>query len=323
MGTALFYDATINLEANQLKEPLFTGSCTAMITPFTESGIDYERLKTLLDYQAENGSSAVVIAGTTGEISTLEDHEYEALVVFSVEQCAGRMKVIAGIGGNFTELCCRRASIAEQAGADGIMMTAPYYNKTSREGLVNHFLRAADSASLPLILYNVPSRTAIGIPLDVYLELSRHPNINGVKEASGDFSLIAALSAECPDSLNLWSGNDDHTIPMTALGAKGVISVASNLLPGVVARLCRNCLQGDFAAARELHQKYGALFRVLFIETNPIPVKAAMAACGMDSGILRAPLVSISDKNRALLYTKMAELPEFEELRCIQAVKNA
>ena len=291
-----------------LKEPVFKGSCTAMITPFHENGIDFERLKRQLDFQAENGTNAVVIAGTTGEIATLTDREYETLAVFSVRETAKRMKVILGIGGNNTEKCLGNAKFAQIAGADAVLMTPPYYNKTSPEGLAGHFLTVADAIDLPLILYNVPSRTSIGIPAQAYQRLAEHPNINGVKEASGDFSLIAQVTAECGGKLNVWSGNDDNTIPMMALGAQGVISVASNIVPAKIAEMCELCFRGDYQGANAVYLECAALFRALFVETNPIPVKAAMQLLGTDSGILRRPLVPISDDHLPLLKKSLERL---------------
>ena len=284
------------------------GSCTAMITPFTEDGIDYERMGRLLDMQAENGTQAVVIAGTTGEAATISAPEYEALLAFSARRIAGRMKLIAGIGGNDTEACLQKARFAALAGADAVLMTPPYYNKTSKTGLLRHFLHVADRTDIPLILYNVPGRTVIGIPSDVYTELARHPNINGVKEASGDFTLFSETISECGESLFFWSGSDEHTVPMMALGALGVVSVASNLEPAAVAKLCGLCLAGDFAAARALHARLAPFFRALFIETNPIPVKAAMALRGLDSGKLRLPLTELDEAKRETLKAAMDAL---------------
>jgi 4-hydroxy-tetrahydrodipicolinate synthase len=280
-----------------------------MITPFTEDGIDYARMGKLLDFQAENGTAAVVIAGTTGEGATLSEQEYEGLTAISARQIAGRMKLIVGIGGNNSDTCQRKAKYARLAGADAVLMTPPYYNKTSKAGLIAHFLHVADKVDLPLILYNVPSRTAIGIPAEVYRALAKHPNVNGVKEASGDFSLISQVISDCGNALNVWSGNDDHTLPMMALGAQGVISVASNLEPGAVARLCALCLQGDYPAARKLASEYAALFRTLFVETNPIPVKAAMAMRALDSGRLRLPLTELDDAKKEALRDCLEKLP--------------
>ena len=290
------------MEGCGLKEPVFKGSCTAMITPFrTNDEIDYERLKRQLAFQAGNGTSAVVIAGTTGENATLSEREYEMLAAFCVRETDGRMKVILGVGGNNTQKCMDNARFAKCVGADAVLMTPPYYNKTSPAGLEAHFLRVADAVDIPLILYNVPGRTAIGIPAESYRRLAEHPNINGVKESSGNLSLITEIAAECAGKLWIWSGNDDHTIAMMALGAQGVVSVAANLLPGEMARLCKLCLNGDFGGANALYAAYAPLMRALFVETNPIPVKAAMALLDMDGGQLRQPLVPISETNLELL----------------------
>ena len=291
-----------------MKEPVFTGSCTAIITPFDDHGVDLSRMERLLDFQRDHGTSAIVLAGTTGENATLTTIEYERLVENAVRHAGGSMRMVVGIGGNNTAACLQKARFAAGAGADAVLMCPPYYNKTSQRGLLRHFLTVADAIDVPLILYNVPGRTVLGISAESYAELARHPNINGVKEASGDFSLIARIAAECGDDLNLWCGNDDQTIPMMALGAKGVISVASNVLPAEVARLCALCLAGDYAAALALYSKYAELFRLLFVETNPIPVKAAMALLGLDSGTLRLPLVDISPEHREQLKNSMQKI---------------
>lgn len=306
-GVFLYPEVTV-LEAFHLKEPVFTGSCTAIITPFSDDGIDYERMKKLLDFQRENGTKAIVLAGTTGENATLDIREYEELVDLCIQHAAGGMKMIVGVGGNDTARCLSKARFAAAAGADAVLMTPPYYNKTSQRGLVRHFMAVADASEVPLILYNVPGRTVLSITAESYLRLSAHPNINGVKEASGDISLAARLAAECGDALNLWSGNDDQTIPMMALGAKGVISVVSNVLPGVVAELCDLCLAGDFKKGLELYTKYAEFYRLLFVEVNPIPVKAAMALAGLDNGYLRPPLVEISPENLEKLRKSMETL---------------
>lgn len=276
-----------------------------MITPFTATGIDFRRMGELLELQEKNGTAAVLIAGTTGENATLEIHERNELVDFCVKYVSHRMKVVVGIGGNNTAACLVNAEKAAEAGADAVLMTTPFYNKTTQAGLVSHFTFVADRCPLPLILYNVPSRTSIGIAGDTYLALAEHPNINGVKEASGDFSLISRTMARCGNKLYFWSGNDDNTVPMMALGALGVVSVASNIVPEAVALLCSLCLAGDYRAADELYFRYADLYAKLFIETNPIPVKAAMALMGLDSGLLRLPLVGISDKALAQLAESM------------------
>ena len=290
-----------------VKVPVFKGSCTAIVTPFNEHGVDYERLKKNLEFQYENGTSAVVVCGTTGENATHTPNEHDELVRVTVRTVNGRMKVIAGIGSNNTENALRAAENAKYSGADAVLMVTPYYNKTTQKGLVEHFSYVADRVDIPMILYNVPSRTGIGITADTCKVLSQHPNINGIKEASGDIALAARIRSLCGDDLYIWSGNDDCTIPLMSLGALGVISVASNIVPGAVAKLCALCLEGSYAEATELYTKYASLFSALFIETNPIPVKAALKMMGMDSGILRLPLTEISQESFETLLKAMRD----------------
>lgn len=290
-----------------VKVPVFKGSCTAIVTPFREHGVDYERLKKNLEFQYENGTSAVVVCGTTGENATHTPNEHDELVRVTVRTVNGRMKVIAGIGSNNTENALRAAENAKYSGADAVLMVTPYYNKTTQKGLVEHFSYVADRVDIPMILYNVPSRTGIGITADTCKVLSQHPNINGIKEASGDIALAAKIRSLCGDDLYIWSGNDDCTIPLMSLGALGVISVASNIVPGAVAKLCALCLEGSYAEATELYAKYASLFSALFIETNPIPVKAALKMMGMDSGILRLPLTEISQESFETLLKAMRD----------------
>lgn len=290
-----------------MKTPVFIGSCTALITPYTEEGIDYARLKRNLDYQYENGTSAVVVCGTTGENATQSADEHNELVRFVVNETASRMKVIAGIGSNNTVSALRYAENAKAVGADAVLMVTPYYNKGTQKGMIEHFRYVADRVEIPLILYNVPSRTGIGLTAESYQILSQHPNINGVKEASGDLSLLVRTRSLCGDALTIWSGNDDNTIALMALGAKGVISVAGNLIPSVVAKLCALCAESDYTGAVDLYRKYAALFSTLFIETNPIPIKAAMKLMDMDSGRLRLPLTEISEDHLSTLRAVMRE----------------
>lgn len=290
-----------------VKVPVFKGSCTAIVTPFSEHGVDYERLKKNLEFQYENGTSAIVVCGTTGENATHTPNEHDELVRVTVRTVNGRMKVIAGIGSNNTANALRAAENAKYSGADAVLMVTPYYNKTTQKGLVEHFSYVADRVDIPMILYNVPSRTGIGITADTCKVLSQHPNINGIKEASGDIALAAKIRSLCGDDLYIWSGNDDCTIPLMSLGALGVISVASNIVPGAVAKLCALCLEGSYAEATELYAKYASLFSALFIETNPIPVKAAMKMVGMDSGILRLPLTEISQESFETLLKAMRD----------------
>ena len=300
-------DEIFYVEAVMVKVPVFKGSCTAIVTPFSEHGVDYERLKKNLEFQYENGTSAVVVCGTTGENATHTPNEHDELVRVTVRTVNGRMKVIAGIGSNNTENALRAAENAKYSGADAVLMVTPYYNKTTQKGLVEHFSYVADRVDIPMILYNVPSRTGIGITADTCKVLSQHPNINGIKEASGDIALAAKIRSLCGDDLYIWSGNDDCTIPLMSLGALGVISVASNIVPGAVAKLCALCLEGSYAEATELYAKYASLFSALFIETNPIPVKAALKMMGMDSGILRLPLTEIGQESFETLLKAMRD----------------
>lgn len=300
-------DEIFYVEAVMVKVPVFKGSCTAIVTPFSEHGVDYERLKKNLEFQYENGTSAIVVCGTTGENATHTPNEHDELVRVTVRTVNGRMKVIAGIGSNNTANALRAAENAKYSGADAVLMVTPYYNKTTQKGLVEHFSYVADRVDIPMILYNVPSRTGIGITADTCKVLSQHPNINGIKEASGDIALAAKIRSLCGDDLYIWSGNDDCTIPLMSLGALGVISVASNIVPGAVAKLCALCLEGSYAEATELYAKYASLFSALFIETNPIPVKAAMKMMGMDSGILRLPLTEISQESFETLLKAMRD----------------
>lgn len=288
-----------------VKVPVFKGSCTAIVTPFNEHGIDYERLKSNISFQYENGTAAIVVCGTTGENATQSIEEHDELVRVAVRESKGRMKVIAGIGSNNTKSALRAAESAKYAGADAVLMVSPYYNKTSQKGLAEHFTYVADRVDIPMILYNVPSRTGINISVDTCKELSGHPNINGIKEASGDISYAARLKSVCGDDLHIWSGNDDCTVALMSLGALGVISVASNIVPGAVAKLCTLCLEEKYREASELFTKYSQLFSALFVETNPIPVKTAMKLMGMDSGIMRLPLTELGQENFGVLCSAM------------------
>lgn len=285
-----------------MKHPLFTGSATAMVTPFRDGAINYVKMGELLDIQHRSGTAAAVICGTTGENATLSVSETETLFDFCGKHLKNKgMLFIAGIGGNDTAKSLTLAHAAEAAGADGVLMVTPYYNRASQSGLIRHFTYVADRTDLPVILYNVPGRTGICLTTEIYRILSEHPNINGVKEAAGSLSLAARTLAECGENLNFWSGNDDDTVPMMALGAKGVISVASNIVPRVVAELCSLCIDEEFCEASRLYFKYAGLFSSMFCEVNPIPVKTAMNLMGLDVGELRLPLTEMSGENRARL----------------------
>ena len=290
------------------KTPIFVGSCTAIVTPYTETGVDYDKYAELLEMQYAGGTAAILVCGTTGENPTHTAEEHNRLTELTVEKCRGRMKVIVGVGANNTEHALEQAKHAEAVGADGILMVTPYYNKTTQAGLVQHFSYVADRVSVPMILYNVPGRTGIGIKPATYKELSKHPNINGDKEASGNIAEFALTRSMCGDDLVFWSGNDSDTVPMMALGARGVISVASNCIPADVAKLCELCLKGDFAAAAGEYFRLADFFDKLFIETNPIPVKTAMNLMGLNVGKLRLPLIDMAEGTKARLIESMHAL---------------
>jgi 4-hydroxy-tetrahydrodipicolinate synthase len=280
-----------------MKIPVFTGSSVAIITPFRDGKVDYKKLGELIDFQIAGGTSAITICGTTGESSTQSLEEHCVTVDYCVKHVNGRVKVIAGTGSNDTTAALFLSQEAEKSGADALLMVTPYYNKTTQRGLVKHFTFIADRVSTPIILYNVPARTGMSFDVDTYKELSKHPNINGVKEASGNFTLISSAIAACGDDLYVWSGNDEDVVPMMSIGAKGVISVLANIVPGVVADMTKACLSGDFKTAAGLQLKYLDLIGKLFIEVNPIPVKAALNLMGMDGGELRLPLVELAPEN--------------------------
>ncbi len=291
-----------------MKKAVFEGACTAIVTPFQKGKVDYETMKKLLDYQINAGIQAVVLCGTTGESATLSNTEHEEIFNVCTEYVNKRMAVICGIGSNNTQQALNRAKEAEDAHADAVLMVTPYYNKTTQIGLIRHFYYVADRISIPVIVYNIPGRTGIGIEQKTYIELSKHPNINGVKEASGNLAAFAQCIAKCGNSLNFWSGNDSDTLAMMAHGAKGVISVASNLLPEVIVKLCRLCLDGKYSEAVVWYNQFSNLFAKLFIEVNPIPIKAAMSMAGLCSDEMRLPLCPISEENRAILQSALTQI---------------
>ena len=288
-----------------MKNPVFQGSSTAIITPFRDGKVDYKKLGELIDAQIAGGISAITICGTTGESSTQSLEEHTATVDFCVKYVNSRVKVIAGTGSNDTLAALFLSQEAEKSGADAVLMVTPYYNKTSQRGLIKHYSFVADRINTPIIIYNVPSRTGMSFTAETYKELSGHPNINGVKEASGSFALIAATLASCGDDFHVWSGNDEDTVPMMSIGAKGVISVISNIVPAAVAEMTRLCLDGDFRSAAKIQLKYLDLIGKLFIEVNPIPVKAAMNLMGMDVGEPRMPLCDLAPENLEKLKISM------------------
>ena len=289
-----------------MKTPVFVGSSTAIVTPFRDGKVDYKKLGELIDFQIAGGTAAITICGTTGESSTQSLEEHTATVDFCIKYVNSRVKVIAGAGSNDTLAALFLSQEAEKSGADAVLLVTPYYNKTSQRGLVKHFTYVADRIGIPIILYNVPARTGMSFTSDTYLELSKHPNINGVKEASGSFKLIGTTLASCGDKLFFWSGNDEDTVPLMSIGGKGVISVASNIIPAEFAEMTRLCLEGDFGSAAKIHLKYLDLMDKLFIEVNPMPVKAAMNLMGMDVGEPRMPLCDLAPENLEKLRKSMA-----------------
>jgi len=284
-----------------MKTPVFTGANVAIVTPLTENGVNLEKFGELIEFQIANGIDAITVCGTTGESATLSHEEHCQVIEYSVKKVAGRVPVIAGTGSNDTSYALELSKFAEGVGVDGLLMVTPYYNKTTQRGLVKHYEYVADRVNTPIILYNVPSRTGVSFKADTYAELSKHPNINGIKEASGDFSLVAETLSKCGDNMFMWSGNDDQVVPLMSLGAVGVISVTANILPGVVAKMCKLCLDGDFKAAAKLQLDYFNISDALFYEVNPIPIKTALKLMGMDNGYLRMPLYEMAPSNVDLL----------------------
>ena len=291
-----------------MKTPVFTGSSVAIVTPFRDGKVDYKKLAELIDFQIAGGTAAITICGTTGEVSAQSLEEHTATVDFCVKHVNGRVKVIAGTGSNDTADALYLSQEAEESGVDALLMVTPYYNKTTQRGLVKHYNFVADRVETPIIVYNVPGRTGMSVTADTYKELSKHPHINGVKEASGNFSLIAATLACCGDDLTIWSGNDEDVVPMMSIGAKGVISVAANIIPAVMADMTKACLDGDFRRGAELQLKYFDLIGKLFIEVNPIPIKAALNLMGKDVGEPRLPLCELEPGNLEKLRKAMESI---------------
>lgn len=277
-----------------MKKPFFTGTCTALVTPFLGNQINYPMMEQLLRRQMEAGIHTVVIAGTTGEAATLSDEEKIELFRRCKEYVGSSMKVIAGTGSNCTEHAVELSIEAQNAGADGLLVVSPYYNKASTDGLVAHYLSVAHAVRIPVILYNVPSRTGLDIPVSVYKTLSRIPNIAGVKEASTSIVKVAKILKECGQDFAVWCGNDDMTVPVLSLGGSGVISVASNVAPELVDAMVCAGLDGDFDSASEIQRHLLPLCEALFSDINPIPVKAAMRHLGFDCGNCRLPLTTLS-----------------------------
>lgn len=281
-----------------MKKTVFTGAAVALVTPFLPDGkINFPKLGELIEYQITNGTDAIVACGTTGEASTLNDDEHKAVIKYTVEKVAGRVPVIAGTGSNDTAYALELAKFAEEIGADAQLQVTPYYNKTTQKGLVKHFTYIADRTSLPMILYNVPGRTGMNIQPETYGELCRHPNITAAKEANGDVAALVKTMDICGDELDVYSGDDGIIVPMLSLGAKGVISVLSNIRPRETHDICELFFSGETKKSAELQKRCIKLINALFIETNPIPVKTAMNLLGFGVGECRLPLCEMAEAN--------------------------
>lgn len=285
----------------------FTGAGVAIVTPFDGNKTNYEALGELIDWQIENGTDAIIICGTTGEASTMPDAEHLAAIEYTVKRVAGRIPVVAGTGSNDTAHAIALSQKAEELGADALLQVTPYYNKASQKGLIAHFTAIANSVKIPVILYNVPSRTGVSFAVDTLKELAKVENIVAVKEASGNISYAAKVAAEVPE-LYIYSGNDDMIVPILSLGGKGVISVLSNVMPRETHEMCQAYFDGDTAKATKMQLEYLDIINKLFIEVNPIPVKTALNLMGKHCGNLRLPLTDMEEKNLEALKASMAKV---------------
>ncbi len=285
-----------------MKKPVFTGAAVAIITPMRADGsVDFEELGRIIDDQIDNGTDAIVICGTTGESPTMTDEEHTACIRYAVKKTAGRVPVIAGTGSNDTKYAIWLSRQAQADGADALLLVTPYYNKTSQAGLIAHYTAIADAVDLPCILYNVPSRTGCNLTAASLKQLAKHPNINAVKEASGNISQVAEIAAACGEELNIYSGNDDQIVPLLALGGKGVISVLSNVAPRYTHDICAKWFAGDTAGSLAMQLAALPLCKALFADVNPIPVKWAMNRLGWHAGACRLPLVDPDEAVQAQL----------------------
>jgi 4-hydroxy-tetrahydrodipicolinate synthase len=280
---------------------IFQGSAVAIVTPFNENGVNFEKLKELLEWHVKEGTDAIVICGTTGEATTMTEKEKKDTIKFTVDVINKRIPVIAGTGSNNTASAISMSKYAESVGADGLLVITPYYNKTTQKGLVKHFSAINAEVKTPIILYNVPGRTGVNISPNTLVELSKLSNIVGIKEASGNISQIVQMKALCRDSIDIYSGNDDQIVSIMALGGKGVISVLANIIPSKVHEIAEKCLNSNFKEALDIQLDTLALTNTLFVETNPIPVKTAMNLMGFEVGGLRLPLCEMESKNEDLL----------------------
>jgi 4-hydroxy-tetrahydrodipicolinate synthase len=291
-----------------MKNTIFKGMATAMITPMNEAGVDYEAFGRFIDWQIESGINALVAVGTTGESATLSDAERLEVIRFTVERAAGRVPVIAGTGSNSTAHAIANTKAACQAGADAILVVTPYYNKATQSGLIAHYTAIADASTVPVILYNVPSRTGCNLLPATCAELAKHPRIAAVKEASGNMSQVVELISKCGDTMDIYSGEDALTVPMISMGGSGCISVLSNVVPALAVEMTSKALSGDFAGAAQLQCKMLPLINALFSQVNPIPAKAATAALGFGENYLRLPLTPMDPALEAVMLTEMRKL---------------
>ena len=290
-----------------MKNTVFTGVATAIVTPLNEKGIDYEAFERLIEWQIDQGINAIVVAGTTGEGSTLTDKEHKDIIKFAVEKIAGRVPVIAGTGSNDTAYAIDLTKYACEVGADAMLVVTPYYNKATQKGLIQSFTAIADASTKPIILYNVPSRTGCNIEPETCAQLAKHPNIVGIKEASGNISQIAKIASLVKGEMDIYSGNDDQIVPIMSLGGKGVISVLSNILPKETVEICDSYFEGKIKESAELQLGYIELIDALFCEVNPIPVKAAVAEMGCGENYLRLPLTAMDEAKKQNMFRIMRE----------------
>ncbi len=292
-----------------MKNTIFTGMATAIVTPMhTDGSIDYEALGRFVEFQIGSGINGLVVMGTTGENATIEPEDQKKVIAYTVEKVAGRVPVIAGTGTNNTEHVLHNTRNACQVGADAILVVTPYYNKATQNGLVTHFTAVADESTLPVVLYNVPGRTGCNLLPKTVAKLSEHPNIAAIKEATGSLAQMIEIMHLCGDKIDVYSGEDGLTVPMMAMGAKGTISVLSNVAPRQSVAMTDACLRGDYAAAAKMQCDLLPLINALFSEVNPIPAKAATAAMGFGADALRLPLTSMEAQNRAVLFAEMRKL---------------
>ena len=287
-----------------MRKTLFTGAATALVTPFNESGVNFEALGNIIDYQIDNGIDALVICGTTGEAATMPDKEHLSVIEYSIKRAAGRVPIIAGTGSNDTAHCVELSKESQNLGADGLLITTPYYNKSTQKGLIMHYDKVLEATNLPIILYNVPGRTGMNYAIPTLKELAKDERIVGIKEASGSIEYATSVAKECPE-LTMYSGNDDMIVPIMSLGGKGVISVLSNVAPKATHDLCQKWLDGDVKGSLAMQLEYLDLIKALFCEVNPIPVKTAMNMMGFDAGELRLPLCEMEPANYARLENAM------------------